>query len=352
MRNIIDFCLRNKWLKLLSLGMAVAIWLYVNQQRYSTREVSGVGITLRSPEDNFILKTNTTKIAKLQLYGPAPLMSQLQTDGIMAEIDLQQKDRNDQIKLPDRSKEHLPVSLVVPITAADIRNLPPNVTVSRIDPGTATVTLDSIIQRQLTVVLDRDPGEYAKEIRKGFRIHKIYITPLRVTVSGPKSVLDRRETIRIRPLPVGTLDAADWRPEFARDVEVDLDVSDDASGLRECLTPRPPRVKVWVQAVPIGVEVVRENVPVVVYGLPGFQYILLTETKTSTVTHIPEVRLRGDEKLLAESGIRAYVDVTDVTNPKERPEVPRDVRFICAPEIEVLTPAPKVIVQIKPISQE
>lgn len=352
MRSVVAFCFRNKLLKLLSLGMAVVIWFYVNQRSSNTQDVPDVGIVFRSTKDNFIMVTSPSRINRLSLNVPAFLAERLETAGITAEIDLEQKERTKQVKLPDRSKDHSTVSLSVPITSSDIRNLPSNVTVSRIEPGFVSVVLDPIIQKQLTVVLDRDMSDYAKEIRKGFRIHKIYITPLRVTVSGPKTVLERRETIRIRPLPDGTLDAADWKPEFARDVEVDLDTSDEITGLKECLSPLPPRVKVWVQAVPIANELVRKDVPLTVNGLPGFCYILLNETKTNILTHIPEVRLRSDEKLLVESGLRAYVDLTDITNPKASPEVTRDVRFTCAPEVEILTPAPKVVVQIKQIRQE
>jgi len=326
LNKVLQICLANKWLKLLSLALAVVIWVYVSRKAYGTKEVVDVPLVITGYGDNFILAQSWEKVT-LSLRGPAGAMDQLRTDVLVAELNIERKG-----KLPDMSEAKQPVAIEVPIGRSDIRNLPDSVTVAELRPRKVRVKLDQIVEKRLTVVVDE--AVLTGKVKKGFRLLKSYPSKKHVMVSGPKSVLDRMETIRPRPFEIQDLEVSTQQPRR-------LDTRAEINGkLIDCLKPEPARIEVWIDIEPIGKTLKIKDVPIEIRGLPGFVYTVLDDKKANPYTKIPEVEIQGPEKLLDKPMLRAFIDVTSMKEPEKTVKV----QFSAAEKIEVRTKAPDVVV--------
>lgn len=330
MRKILDAIFANHRLKVLSIVLAVSVWVFVMQKSYNTKPDIDIPLTVIVPENMFILN-QPWKSLEVTLRGPAPVMSQLRASLLSAEIDLTKRK---QVEMP--ANLDVPQPVVIQILPSDIRNLPPNITVTKIFPTSVTVTLDKIIEKRLTVTETLDG-----EVKSGLKVHRVYPTPKQVIVRGPRSVLAQRDDIKTLPVPISDLDAGTWQPTRA------LDTSDAQSGLSDCLRPDPPKVVVWIEVVPQEEPAIIKNVPIEIRGLPGFLYQVLTGDKSAPFVVLPEVQISGPKPILEKPGLHAYIDLTDVTDPKEKPEVTREIQFASMPGIEVLTKPAPVVVQIR-----
>jgi len=330
--KFLGLCLENKWLKLLSLALAVVIWVLVSRTLSSTKTLR-VALVLHTPADVFILERRSREI-QVTVEGPRPAMDRLlaDTSKLRVEIDLERKLGNDLPK--DFEAPHV---VNVPIVPSDIRNLPPEITVveRKLRPDSVPVKLDEIISKRLAVEPD-----FHGSVKEGFQMYQFYVQPREVDVRGPRSVLSQRETISTEPIRIDGLERL-WKPQPP------LDRSDKRAGLADCLDPDPPTVEVWIEVVPIEEKRIVRNVPIEVRGLSGFHYILLNTELTEPYDEIPEVEVRGPQNLLANLKLRAFVDLTDVTDPREHPQEQRPVQFDVDPALEVLSKLPPVVVQIK-----
>ena len=326
MNKVLEVCLANKWLKLLSLALAVVIWVYVSRKAYGTKDVVDVPLVLTGYGENFILAQSWEKVT-LSLRGPAGAMDQLRTDVLVAELNIELKG-----KLPNMSEAKQPVSVEIPVAGSDIRNLPDSVTVAELRPRKVRVRLDQIVEKRLTVVVDETV--LIGKVKKGLRLLKSYPSKKHVMVTGPKSVLDRMETIRPRPFEIEDLEVSTQQPRR-------LDTRAEINGKQiDCLKPEPARIEVWIDIEPIGKTLKIKDVPIEIHGLPGFVYTVLDEKKANPYVKIPEVEIQGPEKLLEKPMLRAFIDLTAMQEPEQTVRV----QFSVAEKIEVRTKAPDVVV--------
>ena len=333
MNKIIDACLANKGLKLLAIVLAIITWVYVSQQTYRTRGID-VPLSFTVPAEQFSILSQTYKQVRLTLQGPASAINQLDLlrGSVAIQIDVLQKLKD---RMPSKYDE--PQSAPVRISESDIRNLPPNITVLDLDPKEVTVTLDQVVEKRLTV-----KENLAGEVKEGLAIHKVYLIPKRVIVRGPRSILLDRDSIQTQPVDVSGLDEGIWEPERP------LDTSDEETGLAKCLRPDPAKVKVQVEVVRKEARVTREieSVPIEIRGLPGLHYTLLNLTKTKPYTKIPKLKIEGTKETV-EQPVRAFIDVTAITDPAQVPEQKMTVQFSTSPDVKVLTEPQEVMVLIK-----
>ncbi len=320
---------------LLSLVLAVITWFYVSQETYNTKSDVRVPLTFSVPDNRFIL-AQTCKEIHLDLRGPAPIMNQLNVDNLAAEVDIA-------LKKPDLPANlEAPHPVVIPLVSLDIRNLPPNIQIDHLYPATVQVTLDEIDRggRWLTV-----KENLTGKLKPGLRIHKVYLTPKRILVRGPKSILAQRDDIETLPVPIGDLNVGTYQLERA------LDTSDPKTGLTDCLKPNRPKIDVQIEVVPELETTIIKKIPIEIHGRPGFSYALLGSTDAKPLKEITEVNIRCPKQLLDDPQVKAFVDLTDVTDPKLT-EQTREIQFSAPPQIEILTKPPKIIVQIKAVTAE
>lgn len=333
MSKILNACLANKGLKLLAIVLAVVTWVYVSQLTNRVRSID-VPLNFTVPPDSFFILSQTYKQARLTLQGPAAAINQIELlrGSVVVQIDVLQKLKD---RMPSKYEEPKPVS--VRVSESDIRNLPPNITVTELDPREVTVTLDEVVEKRLTVKENLDG-----EVKEGLAIHKVYLIPKRVIVRGPRSILTERDSIQTQPVDVVGLDEGIWEPERP------LDTSDEKSGLTNCLKSDPAKVKVQVEVVRKEEKVTREieDVPIEIRGLPGLHYTLLNLTKAEPYTKIPKLTIEGTKETV-EQPVRAFIDVTAITDPKQVPEQKMTVQFSTSPGVKVLTEPQEVMVLIK-----
>jgi YbbR domain-containing protein len=334
LNRFFQILLSNRRLKLLSAVLAVITWIYVSEKSYTVRDRIEVPITFLAPAKKYILPEKSADRVMLTLRGPTQVMNQLRPGSLIVEIDIARKKEAELAVAHD-----FPRPVTLSITRLDIRNLPGDVEVTYISLPSVTVTLDEIGDKRLAVEPD-----LVGSPKVGTTQH-VYASPKDVIVSGPKSVLARLDSIRTLPIPIGDLDVGKWTP--SRPLNRTPMVDGKPIGPENCLTtPNTDAVTIWIEVVPIEGTRVVKNVPLEVRGLPGLGYKVLTVDKNNPVTSIPEVEIKGPQADLNNPALRAYVDLTDITDPKLKSEVTREVGFSAAPGIEVATKPPSVVVQI------
>ncbi len=339
MKKLLNFLLKNRWLKLLSLLLAVIAWVYVSRKTCKTDQAERVPLVCTVPGDKFILSSTSDEV-RLSLRGPTPAMNRLNKEDLAAEINVLEKLDD---KLPDTSEAPQPITLL--IEPSDIRNLAPNIVVTDIRPSRVTIQLDQMGQKRLTV-----EQKLTGEVKSGLRIHKAYPVPKQVIGRGPKSILAQIDTIETLPVPISNLDAGKWLPSLALNTKLRLkgrQVVKSGGRTLDCLRLAPSTVVVWIEVVPEATKKI-SHVPVEVRGLPGFLYTLLTPDKTKPYTTIPTVEIRGPKELLEQPRLRAFVDLTEIDNPEETLDRKKQVEFSARSGIEILSEPPAVVVQIKP----
>ena len=332
LKKLINVCFADKWLKLLAVALAIVTWVYVSQITRDT-ETESLRLEFKAPADHFIMDANHGAVF-VTVEGSAAAM-RLLPNNLIAVVDVAEK-KADAI----RRGITAPVTLNIRLVPADIQNLPPTLDVKEFDPARVTITLDRMDQKRLPVVID-PTADLAGLVKPGFEIYTIYPVPKEVVVRGPKSVLSTLESVHPYPIPVSALDkdfsVKKWR--------IKTTVEHNGKPI-DCLQVANLE-EIIIKVVPKKEKAVVKNVRVEVRGLPGLIYSVFTEDNTKPFTVVPEVEILGPKKALADATVRAFIDLTDILDPKDKPQVMRALQFTVAPGIEVLTKPPSVMVQIK-----
>ena len=333
MKKILEACLADKWLKLLALGLAVITWVYVNSRTVGSAE-KDVELVFKDPPNYFVLAKHRTMV-RATVEGPRADVQSLPKT-LLAEIDVAEKKKG---SLP--TDFDVPPTVKLSLARSDIRDLPPRVTI-KFKRDEVRITLDKIEEKWLPVEVD-DKKDLKVQVAEGFEVHKFYWSPKHVYVRGPKSVLAKMENIRPQPIVITGLSGP-------LQTDQPLDTTRPIPGRGNavnCLQLRTPNIRVLIEVIPKREKAKIKNVPLEVRGLPGFLYTVLNEPKTEPFTKVAEVEILGPKKALDDPRVRAFVDLTDIKDPKEKPEVKRELQFSAEPGLEVLTKPPSVVVQIK-----
>jgi hypothetical protein len=328
-KKIIDVCCSDKWLKLLAIALAVVTWVYVSGKSYGTdRKI--VRLHFRAPADYYILAEDWGKVTAT-------------VEGSAAEVRLLPKELTAEIDVIARKKGDIPkpfgapLSLSIKLSSSDIRNLPPSLVVREFEPSRVSVTLDKMDEKLLLVDIDREK-DLNVQLDEGLEIHEFYWSPKRLFVRGPKSVLAGMDSIHPKPTTLNNLAAGPF--DTKRPLQT-------VAQNMDCLQPETPSVEVHIRVIDKRGKATIKNVRVEVRGFPEFEYSVFTEDKTKPFTEITGVEIRGPKKALEDPRVRAFIDLTDITDSKEKPEVKRTVQFAAEPGVDVLTKPPSVMVQIK-----
>lgn len=319
MKKIIEVLLRNKWLKLLSLALAIITWVLVSRESYRTIEGVRVPVHFTIPEGRFLLVPQARMPeVRLHLGGPAPAIDQFRRGSLEIRIDLR-RERT----LPDTSK--CPQPMTIAISPSDVLNLPPNIEVTRLRPHRVTISLDDVHVDWLTV-----EKVLSGTLKKGLRIHEIYGTK-KVLVRGPKSVIKARDTIKTLPIPIERLDVGIYRFKWP------FDTSDARTRLARCLKPNLDRAQVIIRVVREKVKTVRKNVLVEIFGArSGFQYTVIPD-------HLENVEILGPKELSERCRLRAFVELGGIKDLAGQTEHRLQVEFSVAPEVQVLGSDPQEV---------
>lgn len=265
---MLDHLLANWPLKLLSLALAFAIWVFVSGEKSIVRDFA-VPLQIRLPE-NRILTTPPPTTVTVRVRGPEGLMQRL--DRVPMGLGMILED-------PPAGQQE------VQLSKADLDGVPRGMEVEFIDPDRLRLDVDVRSRREIAV----EPT-FLGQPPEGYAFYGVQVIPETVLVEGPESAVSDLEIVRTNPIRL------DRRTEpFVARVQ-----AIPADGKARVVDPRPLEVRVVVDAGPV--ERTFEDVPVELVGQlfetaisPAALNVTLSGPPTLVERIVPEqIRLVAD----------------------------------------------------------
>ncbi|HVO80302.1 MAG TPA: CdaR family protein [Terriglobales bacterium] len=179
------YVMHNFGLKLVSLALAVGLWLAVARDPIAEVPVD-VPIELHNIPENLEISSENVPQAQIRVRGPERIIRRLQPSDVHVEIDLR----------------HTPTGeRTFDLSGHNIR-VPHDLEVVQVIPGQLHLTFDTRLSRQVEVH-PRVIGAFAG----GYRIERVVADPPTVTITGPQKHVEAVEAAITDPIDVsGTLE--------------------------------------------------------------------------------------------------------------------------------------------------
>ncbi|MFP4498577.1 MAG: YbbR-like domain-containing protein [Vulcanimicrobiota bacterium] len=226
-----SFLKNNLSLKIVSLLIAVSLWIYVQytstpQAAMTSKTQVKVPIKVEGLSENLVPLDMPAEIT-LQVKGTSENLSEIKPGHFNAYIDVAEK---------KAGFYNLPVKV----------ETPPNIGVEKTEPETVEVRLDPLEKRVFTVQVKAQGI-----INPGFILQKMSCSPESVTLSGAKSTIEKVKTARA----VSDIDGADM------DViqRIAVDIIDEDEKVIEHLKAEPAYVRSTITIRP---EVTNASLPI------------------------------------------------------------------------------------------
>jgi YbbR domain-containing protein len=213
------YVLHNLGLKLISLGLAVGLWLAVTRDPVAEVAVD-VAIEFHNVPQNLEISSENIPRAQIRLRGPERVVHHLQSSDVYAEIELSG------LKPGERTFD---------LTAQQIHQ-PSELEVVQVIPSQFHLTFDTRLTRQIPVQ-PRVAGTFAP----GYTLERVEVDPPAITITGPKMHVEAVESAITDPLDVS---GAINRATFVRHAYV-------SDPLVQVASPDPVRVTVIMQKVSV-----------------------------------------------------------------------------------------------------
>jgi YbbR domain-containing protein len=185
--NLRDSVFHNLGLKLMSLALAVGLWLAVAREPASEVAVD-VPIAFRNMPPNLEIGSESIPKAEIRLRGPERVIRRLQPSDVYAEIDL------NGVRPGERTFD---------LTAGQVHH-PLGLLVVQVVPSDVHLAFDIRLTRQVPVQ-PRVVGTFAE----GYQIGQVQVDPPTITVIGPKKRVELVDAATTDPLDVtGTMTRA------------------------------------------------------------------------------------------------------------------------------------------------
>ncbi len=174
------FFTRNIGMKIISIMLAVALWMYVVGE-----ETAEIGITIplelvNLPQD-LIVVNDAIEDLNVRILGPRSMIRRLASERLSKTIDL---------------KGIAPGRITFEILPEELP-LPGGIKVTRLSPSSITLDVEQITSKKLSVlpILQGSP-------KLGFEVVSVKFTPESVVVSGPSNVLSNMDAVWTKPINV------------------------------------------------------------------------------------------------------------------------------------------------------
>src|SRR5271169_2457660 len=213
------YVFHNLGLKLISLGLAVGLWLAVARDPVAEVAID-VAIEFHNIPQNLEISSENIPRAQIRLRGPERVVHGLRPSDVYAEIELSG------LKPGERTFD---------LTAQQVHE-PSELEVVQVVPSQFHLTFDTRLTRQVPVQ-PRVVGTFAP----GYNIERVDVDPSTITISGPKKHVEAVESAITDPIDVsGSMSQVTLRRHAY--------VSDP---LIQVASPDPVRVTVIMQKVPV-----------------------------------------------------------------------------------------------------
>jgi YbbR domain-containing protein len=214
------YVLRNLGLKLVSVVLAVGLWLVIARDPVAEIAVQ-VPVELRNLPNNLEVSSEHIREAEVRVRGPERIVHRLRDSDIHAELDLRQCQPGEQTFDLSAEQVHLPGGLEV----------------VQVVPSQLHLSFDTRATRSVEVH-PRVTGDFAS----GYTISRIDVSPSIVTIVGPKKRVQAVDSAMTDPVDVsGSMD----RQTFVTHAYV-------ADPLIQVVDPGIVHVTVIMQKAPVG----------------------------------------------------------------------------------------------------
>ena len=184
------YIVHNFFLKVLSLGMAVGLWLAVARDQAPAEMAVLVPIEFHHIPDNLEIASENIPQAQVRVRGPQRLVRRLVPADVHVEIDLAGA------KVGERTFD---------LTAQQIRE-PRDLEVVQVVPSQFHITFDTRLTRQVEVH-PRVTGTFAS----GLHVARVVAVPSMIIISGPRQRVEAVEAATTDAIDAtGTIDSASF----------------------------------------------------------------------------------------------------------------------------------------------
>ena len=180
---------------LLALALSAGLWFYVSSRGGAEMAIS-VPLEYRNAPPSLVVTDAGVKVVEIQIRGRESALREMQAGRIRASLDLAGAKAGDGVYALD----------------AGAFTIPPNLQVTRINPRTLRVRMESLVRKEVAVlpILGGRPAE-------GYRVVRIETIPPRVRIEGAQSALESLGKLLTEPV-----DMAGARATFSREVSLVL----------------------------------------------------------------------------------------------------------------------------------
>ncbi|AEH43960.1 YbbR family protein [Thermodesulfatator indicus DSM 15286] len=297
--NPFRFFSQNLFLKILSLAFAILLWFFVVLEDKVDKEITAQLKLVNIPQGLVLVKEPPAFIY-VKVSGPRSILRNLEKNPLVITLNLKNFEAGRHIIRIRPSKLNLPAGL----------------SVKEISPSQVEVVLEKEAKRTVKV----KPVIYGAP-PPGWKIEKIEVSPSKIKIRGPRSLV-----FRIREIPTKPVDISSLTGEIHREVLLDL----------------PPLIKTDRKTVEVIVKIVEK---IVTRELKDFP-IRVVGNKKGPVKVTPSkvnIILQGPENVIgaftAEKKIKAIVDVKNLEKGKHVVEV----KIILPPKVKLLKIEPRKI---------
>ena len=174
------YVLHNLGLRLISLGLAVGLWLAVARDPMAEVAVT-VPIEFHNMPANLEISSENIPTAQIRLRGPERIMHRLRSSDVYAAVEL------DNVRPGERTFD---------LTSRQIHQ-PSGLEVVQVVPSQVHLAFDNRISRQVPVQ-PRVIGAFAA----GYQIKQVAADPAVITISGPEKRVEAVESATTDPIDV------------------------------------------------------------------------------------------------------------------------------------------------------
>jgi YbbR domain-containing protein len=184
-RYVKGILVRNWGLKLVSIALAMAVWLFlVPEDKILSEKTLTVPLETRNTPENLEIVEKSASTVDVRVRAPSRILNQIGPSTVSARLDLERATVFQQD---------------YPLNKTMI-SLPPGADVIEIRPNMVQIKLEWTKE----ATLDVHPSIRGK-VAAGFRIAKIEFEPKQVVVSGPESKIRSRDSAATGPVDVTDL---------------------------------------------------------------------------------------------------------------------------------------------------
>ena len=177
---------RNMAMRLLSLAIAIGLWLFVNAGQHGSLQTFTVPLLYRGLPPGFVITNQHPDNVHVQITGPRTLLSLIDPTRLAQRIDLSG------VGVGQMQFRLSPEQFVVPRGTA----------ISSVMPSQLTLDVDRIVERTEPVKLTLHGN-----VAEGYEIKSETVAPATVTIRGPSREVARIDSVATEPFSIDNANA-------------------------------------------------------------------------------------------------------------------------------------------------